>query len=51
MSPEERDKTIVEIHTDIKWIKEWTLEHKALHSKYTYYFIATVIGLLVALIR
>jgi len=51
MLPEERDKLITEIHQDMKWVKEWTIEHKALHSKYAYYFFITLIGLIIALVK
>jgi len=51
MSPEERDNKIIEIGNDVKWLREWCLEHKLLHSKYTYFFFITVVGLIIALIK
>ena len=51
MSPEERDQKILETHIDVKYIKEWVTEHKAVHNRYTYYFICTVIALLISLIK
>lgn len=44
MTNEERDKIIIETHQDVKWLKEWTVEHKAAHGKYIYYFITTFIA-------
>lgn len=51
MTDEERDVKITEMHTDLKWIKAWAEEHKGTHAKYLYYFIATIIGILIALVK
>jgi len=51
MTDNERDEKIIEISTDIKWLKAWAEEHKGTHSKYLYYFIITMVGLLIALIK
>lgn len=51
MTEEQRDTMIIEINNDVKWLKEWTIEHKALHSKYSYFIIATIIGLLITLLK
>lgn len=51
MTNEERDIKIVEMHTDIKWIKKWTVEHKSIHSRYLLMVWAAIIAALVALIK
>ena len=45
MTDQERDDLIVEMHTDIKWLKQSNLEHKQTHAKYIYYFITTFIAI------
>lgn len=45
MTDEQRDLLITEMHTDIRWLKEFDLEHKKTHSKYIYYFITTFIAI------
>ena len=42
---------VVELKVDMRWVKEWGLEHKKQHSAYTYYFVTLVIGMLIALIE
>lgn len=41
----QRDKLITETATDVRWIKSWTTEHKAVHAKYIWYLIGTVIAI------
>ena len=43
MTNDERDRLIIEMHQDIKWLKGEHTIHKAEHSKYVYYFISTII--------
>lgn len=45
MNDKDRDDLIIEMHTDIKWIKAWTVEHKQTHSRYIYYFITTAVAI------
>ncbi len=45
MVDSDRDDLIIEMHTDIKWIKAWTVEHKQTHAKYKWYFISTVVAI------
>jgi hypothetical protein len=47
----ERDRLIIEMHQDIKWIKTWNDEHKQTHSKYLYYFIVTVVAIIASYFR
>ena len=49
MTNEERDDLIIEMHTDIKWLKQSNIEHKATHAKYIYLTWSTVIGLVITL--
>ena len=51
MNDSERDKLIIEMHTDIRWLKNDSVEHKATHAKYVYYFIVTAIGIVVSMFR
>ena len=44
MNDSERDIKIIEMHNDIRWIKEWTVEHKQTHGKYLYYFITVFVA-------
>jgi len=48
MNDTERDEKIIEMHNDIRWIKEWTVEHKQAHSKYIYYFVTVFIACVVS---
>ena len=45
MTDKDRDNLIIEMHTDIKWLKQFSVEHKQTHAKYVYYFIGTVIAI------
>lgn len=45
MTDDDRDKLITEMHTDIKWLKQFSVEHKQTHAKYVYYFICTIIAI------
>jgi len=45
MNDEQRDNLITEMHTDIKWLKQFSVEHKQTHAKYVYYFISTIIAI------
>jgi len=51
MTNYERDKYIIEMHTDIKWLKAGQLEHKNSHRKYVYYFITTFIAIALSWFR
>lgn len=51
MTSEERDQKIIEIHNDVRWIKDWIVEHKAVHTRYLYFFVITAVGLVLALIK
>jgi hypothetical protein len=51
MTDDERDKLIVETANDVKWIKSWTVEHKQTHDKYKWYFISTIIGVILSFFR
>ena len=51
MDDSERDKMLIEISTDIKWLKAYFMEHKVLHSRYTLYFVTIVIGLVISLLQ
>ena len=45
MTDDERDKVIIEMHTDVRWIKAWTVEHKQTHGRYVWYFITSMIAI------
>lgn len=45
MTDEQRDELIIQTRNDVKWIKTWTVEHKAIHAKYIWYLIGTVIAI------
>jgi len=51
MNDIERDNMLIEMHTDIKWLKGYQVEHKATHAKYIYYFIVTAIGVVISMFR
>lgn len=51
MNSQERDIKIIEIHSDVRYIKEWIIEHKALHQRYSYLFITVIIGIIISLIK
>jgi hypothetical protein len=44
VTDKDRDKLIIEMHTDIRWIKAWSVEHKQTHAKYVWYFISTILA-------
>ena len=46
-----RDELIIEMHQDLKWLKAYNIEHKATHAKYIYYFIVTMIGVIVSMFK
>jgi hypothetical protein len=50
MTNDERDKLITEMHTDIKWIKDWTVEHKMIHFRYVLLAVGTLVGVIVSLL-
>lgn len=41
----QRDKLITETATDVKWLKQFFVEHKQTHAKYIWYLIGTVIAI------
>ena len=47
----EENKMLVEVHRDMKWVKEWTAEHKSMHTRYLLMVWAAIISALVALIK
>lgn len=47
MTDEERDSKITEMHTDIRWIKEWI----ATQNKYKLMVWGALIGAILALIK
>ena len=51
MTDNERDKLITEMHTDIKWIKEWTVEHKSIHTRIFLMICAALIGAATSLFK
>lgn len=51
MNNEDRDKMLIEINTDVKWIKEQHTRHLAEHAKYTYMMIAAMFTAFVGLFR
>lgn len=46
MTDEERDKIIIEMHTDIKWIKSWIAEQ----NKYKLMIYAALVGAIIGII-
>ena len=51
MTDSERDIKITEMHNDIRWIKEWTIDHKSTHSKYVYYMITVIVACILSWFR
>lgn len=51
MNDIERDNMLIEMHTDIRWLKDFNIEHKAIHAKYFYYFIVTAIGVIISMFK
>ena len=51
MKCNERDKLIIETSNDVKWIKNWVIEHKKTHTRYTYYFITGLISIVLIRLR
>ena len=51
MTNQERDEMLLEVHTDVRWIKAWTVEHKQTHSRYAYYFITTIAACILSWFR
>lgn len=47
MDNETRDRLITETHTDIKWLKDWTVEHKATHRNYLYMLVGTIVATII----
>ena len=46
MDDEERDAMLIEMHTDIKWIKDWIKDQ----NKYRYMVWAALIGVVISLV-
>lgn len=44
MTDDDRDKLIIEMHQDIRWLKAFNIEHKATHAKYIYYFLTVFVA-------
>ena len=51
MTDDERDKLIIEMHQDIKWLKESNVEHKSTHAKYIYYLITVLVACVLSWFR
>ena len=51
MEADKRDELIINTANDIKWIKAWAVDHKALHTKYTYYLITLALGLIITFLN
>jgi hypothetical protein len=51
MTDERRDILLTEMHTDIKWLKEFNIEHKKEHGRYIFYFITTAIAIIASWFR
>jgi len=51
MTEEQQDKLLIEMHTDIKWLKQFSVEHKKTHAKYVYYFIGTLVAICLSWFR
>ena len=51
MNDNERDKLIIETANDVKWIKQWTVEHKSIHAKYIYYLITVLVACILSWFR
>ena len=51
MTEQKRDELIIEMHTDIRWLKEQHKEHMASHAKYIYYMITIAVGLVISWFR
>lgn len=47
MTPEET-QMLIETRNDVRWIKDWTNEHKQTHSNYLYFcfttFVVAILG-------
>lgn len=50
MTNEERDKKITEMHIDIKWLKDWAVEHKSIHTRYHLMIWVALVGAVISLI-
>ena len=46
MTDADRDKLIIEMHTDIRWIKDWIKDQ----NKYRYMVWAALIGVVISLV-
>ena len=46
MDDEERDAMLIEMHTDIRWIKDWIKDQ----NKYKYMVWAALIGAVISLV-
>lgn len=51
MDANERDRLIIETANDVKWIKQWTVEHKTTHSKYFYYMVTVFVACVLSWFR
>ncbi len=51
MTNEDRDNLIIEMHTDIRWIKAWTVDHKKTHAKYIWFFVSAVAAIILSWFR
>ncbi len=50
MTEEERDNKITEMYTDIKWLKDWAVEHKSIHTRYHLMIWVAIVGAAISLI-
>lgn len=51
MTDDQRDMLIIETANDVRWIREWTEEHKKTHAKYVWCFISVVIAIFLSWFR
>ena len=51
MNDTERDEKIIEMASDIKWLKSWSVEHRSTHAKYHIMLWAVAIGLIIQYLR
>ena len=49
MDDQERDELLIELKSDVKWIKQNLENHLAHHFKYSFFAWSSVIGLIITL--
>lgn len=50
MTPDE-NQMLIEVRTDVRWIKEWTVEHKQTHTNYLYGLVTAIAAGIIGLFR